>query len=132
MVIKIIKETAYGIQERCTIEMEALGMNKNHVHLLLSVHPKISPGGDSENIQKYYCQGDIPKASRDQKRTYGVDNFGLMDTMLQLLAREETGQKRKIIYKNKVNQRKIETDKVVLIFDTLRQVAGSFISPLRY
>ena len=44
MVIKIIEETAYGIQERYSIEMEALGMDKNHIHLLSSAHPKISPG----------------------------------------------------------------------------------------
>jgi putative transposase len=44
MVIKIIKETAEGIQERYAIEMEALGMDKNHIHLLSSTHPKISPG----------------------------------------------------------------------------------------
>jgi putative transposase len=43
MVIKIIEETAYGIQERYAIEMEALGMDKNHIHLLSSAHPKISP-----------------------------------------------------------------------------------------
>ncbi len=44
MVIKIIEETAEGIQERYAIEMEALGMDKDHIHLLSSTHPKISPG----------------------------------------------------------------------------------------
>ena len=44
MVIKIIEETAEGIQERYAIKMEALGMDKNHIHLLSSAHPKISPG----------------------------------------------------------------------------------------
>ena len=44
MVIKIIEETAIGIQERYAIEMEALGMDKNHIHLLSSAHPKIAPG----------------------------------------------------------------------------------------
>ena len=44
MVIKIIQETAKGIQERYAIEMEALGMDKDHIHLLSSAHPKISPG----------------------------------------------------------------------------------------
>jgi len=44
MVIKIIEETAYGIQERYVIDMEALGMDKNHIHLLTSAHPKISFG----------------------------------------------------------------------------------------
>ena len=44
MVIKIIEETAEGIQERYAIEMEALGMDKNHIHLLSSAHPKILAG----------------------------------------------------------------------------------------
>ena len=44
MVIKTIEETAEGIQERYAIEMEALGMGKNHFHFLSNAHPKISPG----------------------------------------------------------------------------------------
>ena len=44
MVVKIIEETTEGIQERYAIEMEVLGMDKNHIHLLCSAHPKISPG----------------------------------------------------------------------------------------
>ena len=44
MVSKIIKETIEGIQARYAIEMEALGMDKDHIHLLCSAHPKIAPG----------------------------------------------------------------------------------------
>jgi len=52
-----------------------------------------------------------------------------MSTMLQLLVREETGQKWKSIYKGKVNRRRrFETDKAVLIFDTLQLTAGPFIN----
>ena len=43
-VIKIIEETAEGILERYAIEVETLGMDKNHIHLLSSAHPKILPG----------------------------------------------------------------------------------------
>ena len=71
MVIKIIEETAKGIQERYAIEMEALGMDKNHIHLLSSAHPKISPGEIVRIFKKCYCKGDIPKASGDQKRAMG-------------------------------------------------------------
>lgn len=39
-----MKETAEGIGERYEIEMEALGMDKDHVHLLCGAHPKIAPG----------------------------------------------------------------------------------------
>ena len=43
-VTKIIRETAIGIEERYEIEREAIGTDKNHVHLLCSAHPKTSPG----------------------------------------------------------------------------------------
>ena len=43
-VVEIIRETAGGIQERYEIEIEALGMDKDHIHLLCGGHPKISPG----------------------------------------------------------------------------------------
>jgi putative transposase len=44
VVAKIIEETAIGIQERYAIEMEALGMDKDHIPLLCGAHPKIAPG----------------------------------------------------------------------------------------
>ena len=41
---KIIIETAIGIGERHAIEMEAIGCDKDHIHVLCSAHPKIAPG----------------------------------------------------------------------------------------
>jgi len=43
-VIKIIRETAKGIEERYEIEIEAMGMDGDHIHLLCSGHPKWSIG----------------------------------------------------------------------------------------
>jgi putative transposase len=43
-VIKIITETAGGIEERNDIEMERIGCDKDQIHLLCSAHPKIAPG----------------------------------------------------------------------------------------
>jgi REP-associated tyrosine transposase len=43
-VIEIIKQTAIGIQERYAIEIEAMGMDKDHIHILCGAHPKVSPG----------------------------------------------------------------------------------------
>jgi putative transposase len=43
-VIEIIRETVAGIQERYEIEMERMGMDNDHIHLLCSAHPKISVG----------------------------------------------------------------------------------------
>ena len=43
-VIKIIEEAVLGIQERYEIEIEALGMDNDHIHILCGAHPKISVG----------------------------------------------------------------------------------------
>ena len=43
-VAQIIEETAQGIAERYEIEMEAIGIDKDHIHLLCGAHPKIAPG----------------------------------------------------------------------------------------
>ena len=40
----VLRETTEEIGERYAIEMEALGMDKNHVHLLCGAHPKLAPG----------------------------------------------------------------------------------------
>ena len=98
MVIKIIEETAEGTQQRYAIEMEAMGMDKDLIHLPCSAHPKIPPGEIVRIFIRRY-----PRS----KRIYGVENSGLMDIMLPLLAREEAGSKWKSISKGKANQRKI-------------------------
>ena len=41
---KIIKETAVSIEDRYPNEMEAIGTDKNHIHVRCSAHPKVAPG----------------------------------------------------------------------------------------
>jgi putative transposase len=43
-VVQIIIETARGIEERYDMEFEQLGCDGDHIHLLCTAHPKISPG----------------------------------------------------------------------------------------
>jgi len=43
-VTKIIVEVAEAIEERYAIEMEAIGCDRNHIHVLCSAHPKMAPG----------------------------------------------------------------------------------------
>ncbi len=43
-VTAIIQDTAAEIADRFPIEMEAIGTDKNHLHLLCSAHPKMAPG----------------------------------------------------------------------------------------
>ena len=42
-VVRIIGETARGIQERYDIEFERLGCDRDHIHILCTAHPKIAP-----------------------------------------------------------------------------------------
>ena len=43
-VTTIIQETAAEIAERFPLEMDAIGMDKHHIHLRCSAHPKGGPG----------------------------------------------------------------------------------------
>ena len=43
-VTNIIMQTAEAITERYAIEMEAIGADRDHIHLLCSAHPKVAPG----------------------------------------------------------------------------------------
>ena len=43
-VTNIIQETSEEIAERYAIEMEVIGYDKDHIHLLCSAHPKVAPG----------------------------------------------------------------------------------------
>ena len=43
-VVGIIIETAQGISDRYAIEMESIGCDRDHIHLLCSAHPKVAPG----------------------------------------------------------------------------------------
>ena len=43
-VTNIIEETSEEITERYPIEMEAIGYDKDHIHLLCGAHPKVAPG----------------------------------------------------------------------------------------
>jgi putative transposase len=44
-VVEIIRQTALGIEQRYAIEIEAPGMDNDHIHILCGAHPKMSPGG---------------------------------------------------------------------------------------
>jgi len=41
---KIIEETSKSIAERYAISMEAIGCDRDHIHLLCGAHPKMAPG----------------------------------------------------------------------------------------
>lgn len=43
-ITRTIQETARGIAERYEVEFESIGCDLDHIHLLVSLHPKYSPG----------------------------------------------------------------------------------------
>lgn len=43
-VVRIIVETAEGIAQRYDIEFESIGCDRDHIHILCSAHPEVSPG----------------------------------------------------------------------------------------
>lgn len=43
-ITKTIKQIAQAIQERYGVEIESMGCDRDHIHLLVSIHPKYAPG----------------------------------------------------------------------------------------
>ncbi|MCK5602117.1 IS200/IS605 family transposase [Candidatus Pacearchaeota archaeon] len=43
-IVKSLQEIAKGIEERYGMEIEQLGSDEDHVHLLCGAHPKYAPG----------------------------------------------------------------------------------------
>lgn len=43
-ITRAIKQIAQQIQERYEIEIEQIGTDENHIHLLCGAHPKYAPG----------------------------------------------------------------------------------------
>ena len=66
-VAEIIRVTATGIQERYAIEIEALGMDKDHIHVLCGGHPKLAPG-EIVRIFKSITAREIFKKKPDVKK----------------------------------------------------------------
>ena len=90
-IVEIVQETARAIQERYEIEIEKLGMDRDHIHILCGAHPKYSPGRlvqifKSITAREIYSGRNLPL-----KKIFGVENSGLTDIMLQQLGRKGTG-----------------------------------------
>lgn len=43
-IVQKIKQIAQGLEERYALEIEQLGCDLDHIHLLVSLHPKYAPG----------------------------------------------------------------------------------------
>ncbi len=61
VVTTMIHETAAEIAERFPIEMEAMGTDKNHIHLRCSVHPKVVPGRIVQIFKRITARGFLER-----------------------------------------------------------------------
>ena len=89
-VTAIIQETAAEIAERFPIEMEAIGTDKNHIHLLCSAHPKMAPGRTVQ-IFKSITAREIFRRKPAVKGCCGAGNFGPTGTTWRRWGSERTG-----------------------------------------
>ena len=75
----IIQETAAEIAERFSIEMEAMGTDKNHLHLLCSAHAKMAPGRIGQ-IFKSITAREICRRKPEVKRVL----WGVLDRWVRM------------------------------------------------
>ncbi|MBI5747048.1 MAG: IS200/IS605 family transposase [Nitrospirae bacterium] len=69
-VVEIIRETAIGIQKRYEIEIEAMGTDYDHIHILCGAHPKISAGRIVQIFNWPRTAWPISDANRYDQRRY--------------------------------------------------------------
>jgi putative transposase len=70
-VTAIIQETAAEIAARFPIEMEAIGTDKNHIHLLCSAPPENGSGTDCADIQEHHGPGNLSTEACRQTSAVG-------------------------------------------------------------
>lgn len=91
-VTAIIQETAAEIAERFPIEREAIGTDKNHIHLLCSAHPKVAPGRIVQMF-KSITAWEIFRGGLPSSGCCGAGNFGQTGTLWRRWASGRTGRR---------------------------------------
>jgi putative transposase len=117
-VVQIIRETVTGIEERYEIEMETMGMDRDHIHLLCGAHPKLSPGRIVQ-IFKSITAREIFARKPSVKKHLWVGNSGQMVTMWQLSEKGLIGEQSKNMFRNKDCPSKTSNSYRFLVFNTL-------------
>ena len=72
-VTTIIQETAEGISDRYAIEMEAIGCDKDHIHLLCGAHPKVAPGRIVQIFKSITAREIFRRKPSVKKQLWGGD-----------------------------------------------------------
>ena len=68
--------TTEGIGERYEIEMEGLGCDKDHVHLLCGGHPKLAPGRIVQIYKSITAREVLRRERWERKELWGGQFFG--------------------------------------------------------
>ena len=122
-VTKIIIETAEGITERYAIEMEAIGIDKDHIHLLCSAHPKIAPGRIVQIFKSITAREIFLRKPTVKNELWGGEFWtdGSSVATVGERANWDTGES---MFKNKVNPKQNLDSSNYFKFDTLQLAAG--------
>ena len=101
---RIIVETAEEIEKRFAIDMEAIGCDKDHIHLLCSAHPKIAPGKIVQIFKSITAREIFRRKQAVKKELWGgefwtdgyyvgtVGERGNWDTVERYIKRQEIGR----------------------------------------
>ena len=68
---RVIIETSKGIEERYDIEFERIGCDGDHIHILCSAHPKISPGQVVRVFKSLTAREIFKRVPRVKKKLWG-------------------------------------------------------------
>ena len=68
---RVLEETTEGIGERYEIEMEGLGCDKDHVHLLCGGHPKLAPGRIVQTYKSITAREELRRERWERKELWG-------------------------------------------------------------
>ena len=67
----IIEKTASGIAQRYPIEMEVIGCDTDHIHLLCGAHPKLAPGKIVQTFKSITAHGIFQHKPSVKKELWG-------------------------------------------------------------
>jgi putative transposase len=70
-VVSIIRETVKGIEQRYAIEIEAMGMDTDHIHILCGAHPKMSPGSIVQIIKSITAREVFKQRPKVKRELWG-------------------------------------------------------------
>jgi len=119
-VVEIIRDIAIGIEERYAIEKEAMGMDKDHIHILCGGHPKLSPEQIVWIFKSITAREIFRKKPTIKKELWGR---GVLDGWIlcsDSWSEGKLGNSGKFCTSTREIEGGTETDKVILSFDTLQ------------